>query len=111
MSFDGFTADANEKLDWLAPHAPSPDGHQVFTDLRRNVDTVLVGRVNDEGFYQHWPKVQHDAAAAAHDVAISRPQRGSAGKSAGLTDRRSAPRVTGPCIEPPCYRRPDAHAL
>jgi dihydrofolate reductase len=72
MSFDGFTADANEKLDWLAPHAPSADGHELFTHLRRNADTVLVGRVNYEGFHQYWPKVQQDPAAPAHDVAISR---------------------------------------
>jgi dihydrofolate reductase len=72
MSFDGFTADADEKLEWLMPHAPSPDGHKIFTDLRRNADTVLVGRVNYGGFYQYWPKVQRDPKAPAHDVAISR---------------------------------------
>lgn len=72
MSFDGFTADANEKLDWLVPHATSPEGHAIFTDLRRNVDTVLMGRVNYEGFHAYWPAVASDPKASKNDAAIAR---------------------------------------
>jgi dihydrofolate reductase len=72
MSFDGFTSDANEKLDWLAPLAPSPDGFRIFKELRRETDTILVGRVNYEGFFQYWPKIQQDPKAPAHEVEISR---------------------------------------
>jgi dihydrofolate reductase len=72
MSFDGFTADAGDKLDWLAPHATSPDGYRIFKELRRTADTVLVGRVNYEGFHQYWPKVQQDPKVPANELEISR---------------------------------------
>ena len=84
MSFDGFTADANEKLDWLVPHATSPDGFRIFKELRLETDTILVGRVNYEGFFQYWPKIQQDSKAPAHDVAarlrdLPPPERGRLG--------------------------------
>jgi dihydrofolate reductase len=72
MSFDGFTADAEEKLDWLVPHATSPEGYAIFRDLRRSADTVLVGRVNYEGFFGYWPKVAQDPKASPDDVELSR---------------------------------------
>jgi dihydrofolate reductase len=72
MSFDGFTADANEKLDWLVPHATSFEGYRIFSELRRNTNTILVGRVNYEGFYQYWPKIQQNPKASASEVEISR---------------------------------------
>jgi dihydrofolate reductase len=72
MSLDGFTSDANEKLDWLVPHATAPEAMAIFSRLRQRCDTVLVGRVNYEGFYGYWPKVKDDPKASPSDVAISR---------------------------------------
>jgi dihydrofolate reductase len=72
MSLDGFTSGVNEQLDWLVPHATRPEGHAIFTRLRERCDTVLLGRVNYEGFVGYWPKVKDDPKAAPHDVAISR---------------------------------------
>jgi dihydrofolate reductase len=72
MSFDGFTSGVNERLDWLVPHATRPEGHAIFSRLRERCDTVLLGRVNYEGFLGYWPKVKDDPAASPNDVAISR---------------------------------------
>jgi dihydrofolate reductase len=72
MSFDGFTSGENENLDWLVPHATTPEGHEIFSRLRERVDTILVGRVNYEGFAAYWPSVKDDPKASANDKAISR---------------------------------------
>ena len=72
MSFDGFTSGPNERLDWLGPHATTPAAHAIFRRLRERCDTVLVGRVNYEGYLGYWPKVKDDPQASPNDVAISR---------------------------------------
>jgi dihydrofolate reductase len=72
MSFDGFTSAANEQLDWLVPHATTPEAFAIYRGLRERSDTVLVGRVNYEGFYGYWPKVKDDPKASPNEVAISR---------------------------------------
>jgi dihydrofolate reductase len=72
MSFDGFTSDENDELDWLVPHATTPEGHEIFTRLRERADTILVGRVNYEGFAGYWPSVKDDPKASPNDRAISR---------------------------------------
>jgi len=72
MSLDGFTSAPNERLDWLGPHATRAEAHQIHRGLRERCDTVLVGRVNYEGFFGYWPKVKDDPKAPPHDVAISR---------------------------------------
>jgi dihydrofolate reductase len=72
MSLDGFTSGVNEQLDWLAPHATRPEAHAVFRRLRERCDTVLVGRVNYDGFFGYWPKVKDDPNAPPNDIAISR---------------------------------------
>ncbi len=73
MSFDGFTSDPNERIDdWLGPHATTPEAHAIFRRLRERCDTVLVGRVNYEGYFGYWPKVKDDPKAPPNDVAISR---------------------------------------
>jgi dihydrofolate reductase len=72
MSFDGFTSGPDEKLDWLVPYATAPEGHAVFRSLRERSDTVLVGRVNYEGFARYWPAVQHDPKASETDRDLSR---------------------------------------
>src|SRR5690349_18503109 len=72
MSLDGFTSGVNERLDWLVPHATRPEGHAIFRQLRERSDTVLVGRINYEGYAQYWPSVKDDPKAAPEDLAISR---------------------------------------
>jgi len=72
MSFDGFTSGANERLDWLVPHATTPEAHGLLKRLRERCDTVLLGRLNYEGFLGYWPKVKDDPKASPSDVAISR---------------------------------------
>jgi len=72
MSVDGFTSGVNERLDWLVPHATQPESEAIFRRLRERCDTVLVGRVNYEGFFGYWPKVKDDPKASRMDVEISR---------------------------------------
>ena len=72
MSLDGFTSGENERLDWLVPHATQPEAHEVFQRLRERADTILLGRVNYEGFLGYWPQVQDDPKASPNDKAISR---------------------------------------
>jgi dihydrofolate reductase len=72
MSIDGFTSAENERLDWLVPHATQPEAHEVFQRLRERADTILLGRVNYEGFLGYWPRVKNDPAASPNDKAISR---------------------------------------
>ena len=71
MSLDGFTSGQNERLDWLVPHATQPEVHEFFRRLRERADTILLGRVNYEGFFGYWPGVKDDAQASANDKAIS----------------------------------------
>jgi dihydrofolate reductase len=72
MSLDGFTSGVNEQLDWLVPHATRPESEPIFRRLRERCDTVLVGRVNYEGFFGYWPQVKDDPKASRMDVDISR---------------------------------------
>jgi dihydrofolate reductase len=44
----------------------------IFRKLRESCDTVLLGRVNYEGFFGHWPPVKDDPKASRDDVDISR---------------------------------------
>ena len=71
-SLDGFTSGVNEQLDWLVPHATQPESEAIFRRLRERCDTVLVGRVNYEGFLGYWPQVKDDPKASRQDVDISR---------------------------------------
>lgn len=72
MSLDGFTSGDNERLDWLVPHATSPEGFELNRRLRERSDTILVGRVNYEGYFEYWPKVKNDPKASPDEVAMSR---------------------------------------
>ena len=72
MSFDGFTSGVNEQLDWLVPYVTAPEGMAIFRQLRERCDTILLGRVNYEGFLGYWPQVKDDPKAARDDVDISR---------------------------------------
>jgi len=72
MSFDGFTSGVDEQLDWLVPYVTAPEGHEIFRKLRERSDTILLGRVNYEGFHGYWPGVKDDPKASRVDVDISR---------------------------------------
>jgi dihydrofolate reductase len=71
MSLDGYTSGPNEQLDWLAPHI-TPESKAYFKRMRERCDTILVGRVNYEGFLEYWPPVKDDPKASRDDVEISR---------------------------------------
>jgi dihydrofolate reductase len=71
MSLDGYTSGPNEQLDWLAPHI-TPQAKAYFKTMRERSDTILVGRVNYEGFLGYWPKVKDDPKAARDEVELSR---------------------------------------
>ena len=72
MSLDGFTSGPNEALDWLVPHATQPEAEAYFRRLRERADTILVGRVNYQGYLEYWPKVKDDPKASPGDRALSR---------------------------------------
>jgi dihydrofolate reductase len=71
MSLDGYTSGPNEQLDWLAPHV-TPQAQAYFRKMRERADTILVGRVNYEGFLGYWPQVKDDPKASRDDVELSR---------------------------------------
>jgi dihydrofolate reductase len=72
MSLDGFTSGPNEQLDWLVKYVTAPEADAAFRRLRDRCDTILVGRVNYEGFFGYWPQVKDDPKASRNDVDISR---------------------------------------
>jgi dihydrofolate reductase len=72
MSFDGFTSGVDEQLDWLVPYVTAPEGMAIFRKLRETCDTILLGRVNYEGFHEYWPSVKDDPKASRDDADISR---------------------------------------
>jgi len=71
MSLDGYTSGPNEQLDWLAPHI-TPEAKAYFTKMRERSDTILVGRVNYEGYLSYWPRVKDDPKASREDVELAR---------------------------------------
>jgi dihydrofolate reductase len=71
MSLDGYTSGPNEQLDWLAPHI-TPQAQAYFRKMRDRSDTILVGRVNYEGFLSYWPRVKDDPKASRDEVELSR---------------------------------------
>jgi len=44
----------------------------IFRKLREPCDTILLGRVNYEGFHEYWPAVKDDPKASRDDADISR---------------------------------------
>lgn len=71
MSIDGYTSGPDEQLDWLVPHV-TPQANAYFKKMRERSDTILVGRVNYEGYQSYWPPVKDDPKASRDDVEISR---------------------------------------
>lgn len=71
MSLDGYTSGPNEQLDWLAPHI-TPQANAYFKKMRERSDTILVGRINYEGYLSYWPRVKDDPKASREDVELAR---------------------------------------
>ena len=72
VSLDGFTSAPNDELDWLAPHVGQPEAEKVFDKIRERSDTILVGRINYEGYEKYWPKVKDDPKASHMEAGIAR---------------------------------------
>lgn len=71
-SLDGYTSGPKEQLDWLVPHASQPEAMTAFKPLRDRCDTILVGRVNYQGFSDYWPKVPNNPQAPTAEVELSK---------------------------------------
>jgi len=69
ISLDGFTAGPNDELDWPTHDAEAWD--LLFEDFHK-VDTVLMGRINYEGFHYYWPPVANDVYSPTTDRAFAR---------------------------------------
>jgi dihydrofolate reductase len=68
VSLDGFTAGPSGELDWLIIE---PEMWRYSVDQLQTVDTVLLGRVNYEGFYGYWPTVTSNPASTPTDREFS----------------------------------------
>jgi dihydrofolate reductase len=70
MTVDGFVAGPNGEMDWLAldPESWAADVER----MKEKIDTVLLGRVNYEGFGGYWPTVADNPASGAADVTFSK---------------------------------------
>jgi dihydrofolate reductase len=71
ISLDGFVAGPNGELDWLAAHVVTEDGWKSYNDLLSTVDTVLLGRVNYQGFASYWPAMATNPSSTKYDIDFS----------------------------------------
>jgi dihydrofolate reductase len=69
LTLDGFYAGPKEEFDWFTL---DPGGWQFSFGLLSQVDTVLLGRKNYEGFASYWPTVANNPDAPETDIAFSR---------------------------------------
>jgi dihydrofolate reductase len=69
ISLDGFTSGPNGELDWAI--VDQEQWKDLFGMYDR-LDTVLLGRLNYEGFHGYWPAVANDPSASVTDRAFSR---------------------------------------
>jgi dihydrofolate reductase len=67
-SLDGYTAGPNGELDWMVGWAGSEEARPFLDEQMREMDTVLLGRENYQGFGGYWPQVAKDPNAPA-DIA------------------------------------------
>jgi dihydrofolate reductase len=52
ISLDGFIEGPNGEMDWISK---DEEGWDDINDFKRTVDTILIGRVNYQGFVSYWP--------------------------------------------------------
>lgn len=57
VSINGHTAGPGGDLSWLIEHAIDEQTSSYFEGVWRGADTVLLGRVNYDGFHGYWPAV------------------------------------------------------
>lgn len=60
MSIDGYVSEPDNGMAWIGEHAVSEQSAAYFESYWRNVSTVLLGRINYEGFHGFWPQVAKD---------------------------------------------------
>ncbi|WP_420112666.1 dihydrofolate reductase family protein [Pseudactinotalea sp.] len=64
-------------MGWVMPHAVSDIARNHLTSLWQPATTVLLGRVNAEGFLSYWPQVADDENADPRDRAYGAWMRDS----------------------------------
>lgn len=69
MSVDGFTAGPTGELDWVVI---DPESWGDIVTKLHDTDTVLLGRLNYEGFYGYWPHVATYPHSTPIDIEYSR---------------------------------------
>jgi dihydrofolate reductase len=69
VTLDGFTAGANDELDWVVV---DPDEWKFLVAEFRKTDTVLLGRLNYVGFQGYWPHVADFPSSTPTDIEFSR---------------------------------------
>lgn len=60
MSIDGYVSEPDNGMAWIGEHAVSDQSARHFEGIWRNASTVLLGRINYEGFHGFWPQVAKD---------------------------------------------------
>lgn len=74
LSLDGRTSGAAGPYDmgWIVPHAVTDGARAHLARLTGATTTVLLGRLNYQGFGSYWPPVADDEAADPRDRAFAR---------------------------------------
>jgi dihydrofolate reductase len=92
LSVDGYVADPNGEMDWMA-WGWGDDIKQYVTTLTEPVDTILMGRKLAEGFIPHWEAVMAKPETAdpfaqkmveTHKIVFSKSMNGHAWKNTDL---------------------------
>jgi dihydrofolate reductase len=62
VTLDGYTSgpEGPEHDTWLYEHVSLPATQEYFEGIWRGADTIVLGRVNYEGFYSVWPGITRD---------------------------------------------------
>lgn len=72
VSLDGYTAGPAGELDWLVPWAGSEEAKQFLHEQMEDMDTVLLGRENYQGYSGFWPHVAKNPESPADIAAYAR---------------------------------------
>lgn len=72
LSLDGYATGPGGDMSWLIETALHEQCASGFAGFYRDVDTILLGRTNYEGFHGFWPAVADDPAADPRSRDFSR---------------------------------------
>ncbi len=72
VTLDGYTSGPSGELDWLQDYVTSDACAAYLRRFMGEVDTVLLGRKNYQGFSHYWPPIADDPGAPSTDAAFSR---------------------------------------